>query len=64
MSSEKDEEIFSRVPEIHPSEIEMETLIGEGSYGQVYSGKCRGKTVAIKGNVYFFFDLNFTSTNV
>lgn len=36
------------LPEIDPSEIEFDTKIGEGSYGQVFSGTCRGKTVAIK----------------
>jgi len=38
----------SSLPEIDPSEIEFDTKIGEGSYGQVFSGTCRGKTVAIK----------------
>ena len=37
------------LPEIDPSEIEFDEKIGEGSYGQVFSGKCRGKDVAIKG---------------
>ena len=37
------------VPEINPDEIEMEQLIGEGTYGQVFSGRCRGKEVAVKG---------------
>lgn len=36
------------LPEIDPAEIEFDEKIGEGSYGQVFSGKCRGKDVAIK----------------
>ena len=43
----------SSLPEIDPSEIEFDTKIGEGSYGQVFSGTCRGKTVAIKGLICF-----------
>mmetsp|Transcript_17936 Transcript_17936/g.50540 ORF Transcript_17936/g.50540 Transcript_17936/m.50540 type:complete len:529 (+) Transcript_17936:60-1646(+) len=35
-------------PEISPSEIELEKLIGEGTFGKVYRGKCRGKEVAVK----------------
>eukprot|EP00007_Cunea_sp_BSH-02190019_P003786 CAMPEP_0174239006 /NCGR_PEP_ID=MMETSP0417-20130205/13160_1 /TAXON_ID=242541 /ORGANISM="Mayorella sp, Strain BSH-02190019" /LENGTH=614 /DNA_ID=CAMNT_0015317901 /DNA_START=276 /DNA_END=2116 /DNA_ORIENTATION=- len=35
-------------PEISPTEIELEKLIGEGTFGKVYRGKCRGKEVAIK----------------
>ena len=42
----------SFVPEIDASEIHFDEKIGEGSYGQVYSGKCRGKQVAIKGKFY------------
>ena len=41
-----DENAF--IPEIDPTEIEFDEKIGEGSYGQVFSGSCRGKTVAIK----------------
>mmetsp|Transcript_28558 Transcript_28558/g.71798 ORF Transcript_28558/g.71798 Transcript_28558/m.71798 type:complete len:494 (-) Transcript_28558:138-1619(-) len=36
------------VPEIDPAEIEFDRKIGEGSYGYVYAGRCRGKDVAIK----------------
>jgi serine/threonine protein kinase len=34
-------------PEIDPEEIEIQKKIGEGSYGSVYKGRCRGKDVAI-----------------
>ena len=32
-------------PEISPTEIQIGELIGEGSFGKVYKGKCRGKDV-------------------
>jgi serine/threonine protein kinase len=35
-------------PEIHPYEIELQQKIGQGSFGSVYKGRCRGKDVAIK----------------
>lgn len=35
-------------PEIQPDEIELLKLIGEGTFGKVYQGKCRGKEVAVK----------------
>jgi hypothetical protein len=35
-------------PEIHPYEIDTLEVIGTGSFGKVYRGKCRGKEVAIK----------------
>lgn len=55
----------SSLPEIDPSEIEFDTKIGEGSYGQVFSGTCRGKTVAIKGLICFvYFFLFFVEFNV
>jgi len=37
-----------QAPEIDPSEIEELEIIGEGSFGKVYIGRCRGKDVAIK----------------
>ena len=33
---------------IEPSEIEYGEIIGEGSFGKVWKGTCRGKQVAIK----------------
>ena len=36
------------VPEIDPNEVERKELLGEGSFGLVYRGKCRGQEVAIK----------------
>jgi serine/threonine protein kinase len=36
------------LPEIAPDEIEMERLIGEGSFGKVMQGRCRQKPVAVK----------------
>lgn len=35
-------------PEIEPTEINMSHVLGDGSFGTVYSGKCRQKDVAIK----------------
>lgn len=35
-------------PQIGPGEAIREQLIGVGSFGQVWRGKCRGKEVAIK----------------
>ena len=35
-------------PLIAPNEIRTEQKIGGGSFGTVYRGVCRGKTVAIK----------------
>eukprot|EP01120_Amphizonella_sp_Union-15-10_P011096 TRINITY_DN4615_c0_g1_i3.p1 TRINITY_DN4615_c0_g1~~TRINITY_DN4615_c0_g1_i3.p1 ORF type:complete len:254 (-),score=42.75 TRINITY_DN4615_c0_g1_i3:23-784(-) len=42
------EEIILQTPEIDPSELEIINQIGSGCFGNVYSGKCRGKLVAIK----------------
>jgi len=33
---------------IQPKEIELQAVIGEGQFGKVYRGKCRGGPVAIK----------------
>eukprot|EP00339_Tiarina_fusa_P004751 CAMPEP_0117019868 /NCGR_PEP_ID=MMETSP0472-20121206/15180_1 /TAXON_ID=693140 ORGANISM="Tiarina fusus, Strain LIS" /NCGR_SAMPLE_ID=MMETSP0472 /ASSEMBLY_ACC=CAM_ASM_000603 /LENGTH=499 /DNA_ID=CAMNT_0004724931 /DNA_START=1 /DNA_END=1500 /DNA_ORIENTATION=- len=46
--SEPTQKPVDSIPEIDPSEIEFNEKIGEGSYGQVFSGICRGKIVAIK----------------
>eukprot|EP01100_Stratorugosa_tubuloviscum_P007725 TRINITY_DN318_c0_g2_i1.p1 TRINITY_DN318_c0_g2~~TRINITY_DN318_c0_g2_i1.p1 ORF type:complete len:558 (+),score=207.30 TRINITY_DN318_c0_g2_i1:44-1675(+) len=36
------------LPEIQPEEIEYQEKIGQGCYGEVHKGLCRGKEVAIK----------------
>jgi serine/threonine protein kinase len=41
-------ELVSRTPEILPEELVKEDVLGEGSFGIVYKGTCRGKAVAIK----------------
>jgi serine/threonine protein kinase len=35
-------------PEIDPNEIEIDHILGDGSFGTVYKGHCRQKAVAIK----------------
>lgn len=35
-------------PEIHPSEIEIVHVLGDGAYGTVYKGRCRSNEVAVK----------------
>eukprot|EP01095_Lingulamoeba_sp_RSL-Kostka_P005619 TRINITY_DN1702_c0_g2_i1.p1 TRINITY_DN1702_c0_g2~~TRINITY_DN1702_c0_g2_i1.p1 ORF type:complete len:564 (+),score=180.30 TRINITY_DN1702_c0_g2_i1:100-1791(+) len=35
-------------PEIKPEEIEKQYILGDGSFGTVYKGKCRSKDVAVK----------------
>jgi len=47
MAANQSEEREAR-PEILPEEIELGKLIGEGTFGKVYQGKCRGKEVAVK----------------
>jgi hypothetical protein len=39
---------FSPAPEIRKEEIQLGEKIGEGCFGKVYKGKCRGATVAVK----------------
>lgn len=35
-------------PEIGPREVERGAVLGDGSFGTVYKGKCREKDVAVK----------------
>jgi serine/threonine protein kinase len=35
-------------PEVSPDEIEKFSVLGDGSFGTVYAGRCRSKDVAIK----------------
>jgi serine/threonine protein kinase len=35
-------------PEIDPNEIEINHILGDGSFGTVYKGYCRQKAVAVK----------------
>jgi len=37
-----------KTPTIQPNEVTLEKSIGKGSFGEVFKGKCRGQTVAIK----------------
>jgi serine/threonine protein kinase len=46
MSSEV--ESFGHAPDISSNEVSMTKKIGEGQFGLVYEGKCRGVTVAVK----------------
>jgi serine/threonine protein kinase len=39
---------FGHAPDISSNEVNMAKKIGEGQFGLVYEGKCRGVTVAIK----------------
>lgn len=44
---ENNSDIFGP-PEIDPSEITRELILGDGSFGAVYKGRCRQKEVAVK----------------
>jgi serine/threonine protein kinase len=35
-------------PEILPNEVEKINVLGDGSFGTVYQGRCRSKDVAVK----------------
>lgn len=37
-----------KTPTIQPNEVHCEKSIGKGTFGEVFKGKCRGETVAIK----------------
>ncbi|GAM17330.1 hypothetical protein SAMD00019534_005050 [Acytostelium subglobosum LB1] len=39
---------ISGPPEIGPEEIQTESILGDGSFGTVYKGRCRQKDVAVK----------------
>ena len=41
-------EAISGPPEILPLEIEKTGILGDGSFGTVYKGKCRSQEVAVK----------------
>lgn len=41
-------DITKVVPEIDPNEIELKELLGEGSFGKVYRGRCRGQEVGLQ----------------
>ena len=41
-------DFWSGPPEIQPHEVEKNSVLGDGSFGTVYKGRCRSKDVAIK----------------